>query len=105
MHKIIKGDDVIVIAGIDVGKVGKVIGVSSSSCGKRKVLVSGVNMRRKRAASSKNGKVADRECFFDVSNVAFFDKETRSRAKLGVRFLENGSKVRFVKMSNRDIVK
>ena len=62
-----KSDDVVVIAGNDRGKVGKVLGFRN-----KKVLVQGVNLRKKHMKKSQahpKGQIIDIECPIDMSNV------------------------------------
>ena len=68
--KIKKGDNVIVIAGADKGKKGKVVKALPSL---NKVVVEGVNMRKKAHKSRKKGdpsQIIDIAMPIDVSNVA-----------------------------------
>ena len=68
--KIKKGDDVIVIAGADKGKKGKVVKAIPSL---NKVVVEGVNVRKKAHKSKKKGdpsQIIDIAMPIDVSNVA-----------------------------------
>lgn len=68
--KIKKGDNVIVIAGADKGKKGKVIKAIPSL---NKVVVEGVNVRKKAHKSRKKGdpsQIIDIAMPIDVSNVA-----------------------------------
>lgn len=68
--KIKKGDNVIVIAGADKGKKGKVVKAIPSL---NKVVVEGVNVRKKAHKSKKKGdpsQIIDIAMPVDVSNVA-----------------------------------
>ena len=68
--KIKKGDNVIVIAGADKGKKGKVVKAIPSL---NKVVVEGVNVRKKAQKSRKKGdpsQIIDIAMPIDVSNVA-----------------------------------
>ncbi|HNU95386.1 MAG TPA: 50S ribosomal protein L24 [Candidatus Paceibacterota bacterium] len=68
--KIKKGDNVIVIAGADKGKKGKVVKAIPSL---NKVVVEGVNVRKKAHKSRKKGdpsQIIDIAMPIDVSNVA-----------------------------------
>ena len=68
--KIKKGDNVIVIAGADKGKKGKVVKAIPSL---NKVVVEGVNVRKKAHKSKKKGdpsQIIDIAMPIDVSNVA-----------------------------------
>jgi len=68
--KIKKGDNVIVIAGADKGKKGKVVKAIPSL---NKVVVEGINIRKKAHKSRKKGdpsQIIDIAMPIDVSNVA-----------------------------------
>jgi large subunit ribosomal protein L24 len=68
--KIKKGDNIIVIAGADKGKKGKVVKALPSL---NKVIVEGVNVRKKAHKSRKKGdpsQIIDIAMPIDVSNVA-----------------------------------
>lgn len=68
-----KGDRVLVIAGNDRGKSGEVI-----SCGEDRVLVQGVNIRKKhmkRTQQTQGGRVVEMEVPIHVSNVCLCDKD------------------------------
>ena len=64
-----KNDEVVVIAGADKGKRGRVIAVASK---KQRVLVEGVRMTKKHMRKSQqypNGQIVDREGSIHLSNV------------------------------------
>ena len=85
------GDKVIVIAGKDKGKEGKIIAKKGE-----KVFVEGVNMVKKHVkpnGQDQNGGIIDKEAAIHVSNVMPFC----STCKKGVRVahtIENGKKIR-----------
>jgi len=88
-----RGDEVIVIAGNDRGKRGKVLHIDS---GAERILVEGVNVRvkhlRKSTANPQGGRV-EREMPIHISNVLLWS----SKASKGVRVRlvkEKGRKVR-----------
>lgn len=61
------GDEVVVIAGNDRGKIGKIL-----SCTDERVVVEGINVRKKhmkRRAENQPGQIIDIECSIHVSNV------------------------------------
>jgi len=80
--KIKKGDNVIVIAGKDKGTTGK---VSEAFPREEKVLIAGVNMRKKHQKARKTGEkgqILDQAFPIHVSNVMLVGKDgkrTRSR--------------------------
>jgi large subunit ribosomal protein L24 len=105
--KIKKGDDVIVVAGRDQGRTGRVIAAYPD---KRKVLVQGVNMVTKNKKvtyqgqrGAKQGGITHEEAPIDVSNVQLVDPDTKRPARVGYRFDEDGNKVRVARPSGKDI--
>lgn len=98
--KIRSNDQVIVIAGKDKGKTGKVLSVST---GDDKVVVEGINMVKKAVRPNPNtgeqGGLVDREAPLHVSNVAIFNPATGKADRVGFR-VEDEKKVRFFKSNN-----
>ena len=84
--KIRKNDQVVVIAGRDKGKRGRVLAVAPVK-GKVKVEGAGMIKRHQKAAGNRGGGIIDRESWFDISNVAVVDpqsgKPSRVRYDLG----------------------
>lgn len=67
--KIKKGDTVLVIAGDDKGKSGKVLQVASEN---DRILIEGVNLVKKhmqKSESNPQGGIVEREAFMAISNV------------------------------------
>lgn len=100
--KIKKGDTVKVITGKDKGKVGEVIKAFPSE---NKVLVSGVNEVKRHTKPSKTnqGGIVSKPMPINVSNVMYLDKKTNKEAKIGYKFLDDGTKKRVVKSSGEII--
>ena len=96
--RIRRDDTVVVIAGKDRGKTGRVVQVNRE---KRRVVVEGVNVikRHVKATAERPGGIDQREASIHVSNVALWDSEASQRMKVGYRFLEDGTKVRFNRRS------
>lgn len=95
--KIRKDDTVIVIAGKDKGKTGKVLRAFPKE---NKVIVAGVNIQTKHQkpmGPQKPGGLVKREGKIDVSNVMYYDSSLGKRSRIGYKFLEDGTKVRFRK--------
>lgn len=101
--KIRRNDEVIVLAGKDKGKKGKVTKILSTG----KVLVEGINMVKKHQKPvpqlGQQGGIVEQEAAIDVSNIAIFNAETGKADRVGFRF-EDGKKVRFYK-SNNELIK
>lgn len=100
MQKLKREDEVIVIAGRDKGKRGKVTRVLSGE----RVIVSGVNMIKRHTKPNPNlnkqGGIVEKEAGIQISNVAIFNPKTEKADRVGIRIEEDGSKVRFFKSDN-----
>ena len=103
MLKIKSNDEVVVLAGKDKGKRGKVLKVLEG-----KLLVSGVNMAKKHTKPNPQkgvpGGIVEKELPIQVSNVAIYNPNTQKADRVGIRKLEDGKKVRFYK-STDEIIK
>jgi large subunit ribosomal protein L24 len=103
MEKIRKGDDVVVIAGKDKGKRGTVL----KRLDDEHVLVEGVNVVKKHAKpnpqKNSTGGIVDKTMPLHISNVALFNPATQKADRVGIRQLEDGTRVRFFK-SNGELV-
>ncbi len=98
--KLKKGDRVVVLAGVDKGKEGKILMTLPK---KDRVIVEGVRVVKRHTKPSQQnqtGGIIEKEAPIHVSNVAFVDPNTNKKAKLGVRVLENGKRARVSKSSN-----
>jgi large subunit ribosomal protein L24 len=98
--KIKRDDEVVVLAGKDKGKQGKVLKVLTD---KDRVIVEGVNVVKKHQkpnpALGEAGGIVEQEAPIHVSNVAIFNPETGKADRVGFR-TEDGKKVRFFKSNN-----
>lgn len=98
MAKIKKNDQVIVIAGKDKGKQGKVL---SMLFAEERVLVSGINMVTKHVKPNPNkgieGGLIKREAPLNISNIAIYNPMTKKADRVGFKFLADGKKVRIFK--------
>jgi large subunit ribosomal protein L24 len=103
MRRIRKGDEVIIVAGKDKGRQGKVIRM----VGEDRVIVEGINVvkRHTKPNPSRNvaGGIIEREASIHLSNVMVFNPGTSKGDRIGFRTLEDGRKVRFFK-SNNEVV-
>jgi large subunit ribosomal protein L24 len=90
--RIRSGDQVVVIAGKDKGKTGKVLGVFPED---RMVTVEGVRVvkRHRKPVGEQRGGIVFKEARIDVSNVALWDAESGRRVKVAFREVD-GRKVR-----------
>ena len=101
--RIRKGDVVVVIAGRDRGKSGKVLSVD---LGVGKVVVEKLNMIKRHTKPNqkvKQGGILEREAPLAVSNVMYLCPVTQKPTRLGVRTLDDGRRVRFSKKSNDSV--
>lgn len=103
MNRIRQGDEVVIIAGKDKGRRGNVIRVYDDE----RVLVEGVNIARKHQKPNPNagvpGGIIEKEMPLDISNVMVFNPTADKGDRVGIRFLEDGRKVRFFK-SNDEVL-
>lgn len=102
MLKIKSEDEVIILAGKDKGKRGKVRKVLDDN----KVLVSGINMVKKHTKANPQagvaGGIVEKESPIQVSNVAIFNPSTSKADRVG--FKTSGErKVRIFKSSGEEI--
>ncbi len=102
MLKIKRDDEVIVLAGKDKGKRGKVRQV----LGNNKVIVAGVNMVKRHTRPNPQagvaGGIVEREAPIQVSNVAIFNSETSKADRVGFK-VDGDKKIRIFKSSGEAI--
>ncbi len=102
MQKIKKGDEVVVLTGKDKGKRGKILKFMSN-----RVLVEGVNRVKKHQKPNPNagvsGGIIDKDSPIHISNVGLYNPETKKADRVGIKTLEDDSKVRFFKSNNETI--
>lgn len=98
MHfKIRKDDQVMVVAGKEKGKTGKVTRVVPD---KSAVIVEKLNMVKKHqrpSAKYKHGGIIEKEGPIAVSNVMMICEKCKGPVRVGNRILDDGKKVRFCK--------
>ena len=103
MHKIRKGDDVIVTNGRDKDKRGTVLKIVDAE----HVVVEGANRVKKHQRpipmKGVTGGIVDRDMPLHVSNVALYNPATKKGDRVGVRVLEDGRRVRYFK-SNGEVI-
>ena len=88
------GDKVVVIAGKDKGKEGKIIKTLKND---NKVVVEGINMVTKHvkpSAQNENGGIIKFEAPIHASNVMILDPKTKKRTRIAHEIDENGKKHR-----------
>jgi large subunit ribosomal protein L24 len=91
-----KNDTVMVVAGKDKGKTGKVLRINRKT---DRIIVEKVNMikRHMRASQKTKGGIMERENPIHVSNVMIYCDKCGKPVKTGTRVLENGKKSRYCK--------
>lgn len=103
MRKIVRDDEVIVLAGRDKGKRGKVLKV----LGDERLLVSGVQMVKKHQKPNPQmgvpGGIIEREAPIDASNVGLFNPASGKAERVGFKVLEDGQKVRVFKSTGEPV--
>ena len=105
--KIKKGDHVQVMSGKDKGASGTVIAAYPAT---NKVVVEGVNMIKKNkkvtnpgGRAGNQGGIVTQEAPIHVSNVQLVDPETKRPARVGYKINEDGTKVRVLRPSGKEI--
>ncbi|MFV0278175.1 MAG: 50S ribosomal protein L24 [Parahaliea sp.] len=102
MLKIKRDDEVIILAGKDKGKRGKVRKVLADN----KVIVAGINMVKKHTRPNPQagvaGGIVEKEAPIQVSNVAIFNPATSKADRVGFK-VDGDSKVRIFKSSGEAI--
>ena len=103
MNKIRKGDEIIVITGKDKGKQGTVLNILERD----RILVENINVAKRHTKPNPQkgvaGGIVEKEMPLHVSNIALFNPVTQKGDKVGIKTLEDDSKVRYFK-SNGEVV-
>jgi large subunit ribosomal protein L24 len=97
------GDEVVVIAGSDKGKKGKIIKTLKNE---NRVIVEGVRVAKKhqKPTGQETGGIIEVERPIDASNVMLIDPKTKERTRVGHTTDEKtGKKIRIAKKSNEKI--
>ena len=104
--KIKKNDQVVVIAGRDKGKRGRVLEVSPTN-GKIKVEGAGIIKRHQRAnpQSNRGGGIIEKEAFINISNVQLIDPQSGKPTRVKYQIEGDGSKVRLAAASGHSLEK
>ena len=103
MNKIRKGDEVIVIAGRDKGKRGKVALRQDDS----HLVIDGINLVKKHTKpnpmAGSTGGIVEKTMPIHQSNVAIYNASTGKADRVGIKINTAGSKVRIFKSSGEVI--
>ena len=93
--KIKKDDKVVVIAGKDKGKSGRVLSVDPKA---EKVLVEGLNLikrhQRPNPGANRPGGIIEKEAYLDISNVQLVDPADGKPTRVRYDVAEDGTKTR-----------
>jgi len=103
--KIRKGDIVMVIAGDDRGKTGRVLAVDAV---KQRVVVEKVNFVKRHTKSRRQGAksgIIEKEAPIHLSNVQLFDAKAGRGTRVGVRVLPDGRRERVSRASGETLSK
>ena len=98
-----KNDTVVVLAGEDKGKTGKVLKVLVE---KNRALVEGVNMvskSTKPSAKNPQGGIVQQEAPIHISNLSLIVPKSGKATRVGIKVTEDGKKVRIAKKSGEEI--
>jgi large subunit ribosomal protein L24 len=98
-----KDDEVVVIAGKEKGKTGKVTAVHPAE---NKVTVEGINIVKKHLKPNKQhpqGGIIDITKPINVSKVAIVEPTSKKPSKIGFKFDKDGNKARIYKKTNKEI--
>lgn len=101
--KIKKNDTVVVLAGEDKGKTGKVQKVLVE---KQRAIVEGVNMvtkSTKPSAKNPQGGFVKEEAPIHISNLSLIDPKSGKATRVAIKTNEDGKKVRIAKKSGEEI--
>jgi large subunit ribosomal protein L24 len=103
MHRIRKGDRVIVTTGRDKGRQGTVIRVNDDDT----LVIENVNMVKKHQKPNPQagvaGGIVQKEAAINASNVMLFNPATKKGDRIGYKKLDDGRKVRVFR-SNGEVV-
>ena len=99
--KLKKGDEVIVLAGKDKGKTGKIVKMIPNQM---KAIVSEINKVKKNQKPDNNqpGGIIEKEMPLHISNLSFYDPELKKGVRIGYK-LNNDKKSRINKSSGKEI--
>jgi len=103
MRKLRRDDEVVIIAGRDKGKRGKITRVLEND----KLIIAGINMVKRHTKPNPQrgiaGGIVEQEAAIHVSNVAIFNSATNKADRVGIKVLEDGTKARIFK-SNQEMI-
>ena len=102
--KLRTGDEVIVVAGRDLGKKGTLRKIIKN---KNKAIVTGINMVKKHTKPNPEmgitGGVVEQEAAIALSNLAIWNPGKKSKDKIAYATDKEGKKIRLFKSDNKEI--
>ena len=97
MKRIRKNDEVIVVAGKDKGRHGKVLEIRQDDT----IVVENINLSKKTVRPDPNvgeaGGIKEKEAPLHISNVMLFNPNSQKRDRVGFRISKDGDKERYFK--------
>jgi large subunit ribosomal protein L24 len=104
--KIKKNDQVVIMAGRDKGKRGRVLQVLPAK-GKVKIEGAGIIKRHQKAnpQQGRGGGIIDKESFIDISNVQLIDPQSGKPTRVRYQVENDGSKTRVAAASGHSLEK
>ncbi len=102
--KIRKNDQVVLMAGRDKGKRGRVLAVAPLR-GKVKVEGAGMIKRHQKPAGNRGGGIIDKEAWIDISNVQIVDPQSGKPSRVRYKIEGDGTKLRVAASSGHSLEK
>ena len=87
----------------DKGKIGN---IQKALPKEHKVIVDGVNVRKKHikpTQSNPEGSIQEIFAPIDVSNVMYYDEKSKKASRIGYKFDKDGKKIRVIKANGKEI--
>ena len=100
--KLKKGDEVIIIAGKDKGKRGKITKINKII---NKAIVAGINKSKKHQKPDNNqaGGIVEKEMPIHISNLAYYDNSSKKGVRIGFKIVDKNKKTRINKLTQKEI--
>ena len=98
-----KNDNVIFLAGKEKGKIGNVLNVDSES---ERAIIEKINLVKrhsKPSAQNAQGGIIEKEASIHLSNIMLVCNRCTEPSRIGIKILEDGSKVRICKKCSEQL--